>query len=218
MLTATGDFAIDRRSTTDQVAGSLRRQLFDGHLTPGTPLREVDLATAFGVSRSTVREALRTLVAEGLLTRAPNRGVVVRVVSPVELEDLQRARHVLETGAVSAARPAQLSALSDALASYEAAVGTGAPEAVHAAHIAFHQAVVGLAGSDRLSRLGAALLSDLRLALAAADRAADDAAHQLVEHRHLHDLIAAGDTVAALEELSRHLHQDHAAAPGMPPG
>ena len=103
---------------------ALRTSLFDGRLRPGTPLREVELAGALGVSRSTVREALRTLVAENLLTREPNRGVVVRTLDGADVEDLFRARHVLEAGAVRTARAEQLGRLAAALASYE---GGGRP-------------------------------------------------------------------------------------------
>ncbi|MPY92313.1 MAG: GntR family transcriptional regulator [Acidimicrobiia bacterium] len=205
-------FPIDRSSTTDKVVTALRDQLFEGRLSPGTPLREAELATAFGVGRSTVREALRTLVAENLLTRLPNRGVVVRGLDPAELEDLQRARHVLEAGAVSSARAEHLPALGAALAAYEAAVSSGRPELVNAAHIGFHQALVGLAGSQRLSELEATLLNDLRLALAVAEREADDTEEQLAAHRQLHALVAGGDTAAALAELAVHLHQ-HEDAP-----
>src|ERR1700742_4054712 len=64
---------LEHVSTVDRAAEELRRSLFDGDLGPGTPLREVALAEALGVSRSTVREALAILVAEGLVDRVPNK-------------------------------------------------------------------------------------------------------------------------------------------------
>jgi DNA-binding GntR family transcriptional regulator len=64
-------------STVDRVADELRRAVFEGELESGTPLREHGLAESLGVGRSTVREALTILVAEGLATRAPNKGVAV---------------------------------------------------------------------------------------------------------------------------------------------
>ena len=62
---------LEHSSTVDRVAEELRRALFDGEVEAGTPLREVALADAMGVSRSTIREALGVLVAEGLATREP---------------------------------------------------------------------------------------------------------------------------------------------------
>ena len=82
--------ASSRSSTVDRVAEELRRALFDGEVEPGTPLREVALAEAMGVSRSTVREALGVLVAEGLATREPNRGVHVAELDPDSVHDVCR--------------------------------------------------------------------------------------------------------------------------------
>jgi DNA-binding GntR family transcriptional regulator len=200
-----GGLHIERSSITDRVAAALRASLFDGRLRPGTPLREAELAASFDVSRGTVREALRVLVAENLLTRLPNKGVAVRVLHADDVEDLYRARLVLESGAVAAARPDGLEALRRALGAYEAAVAAGEPAQVNETHIGFHTAVVSLAGSARLSALGQALLADLRLVLAAAEREIGDAAEQLVRHRRLFDLIAAGETSAAQAEIEAHL-------------
>ena len=87
-------------STVDRVAEELRRALFDGEVEAGTPLREVALADAMGVSRSTIREALGVLVAEGLATREPNRGVHVSEPDPASVHDVSAARRVLEVAGV----------------------------------------------------------------------------------------------------------------------
>src|SRR3954463_9964821 len=87
-------------STVDRVADELRRALFDGELEPGTPLREVALAESLGVARSTVREALGVLVADGLADRVPNKGTAVHEPSAEEIRDVCRARAVLETAGV----------------------------------------------------------------------------------------------------------------------
>jgi DNA-binding GntR family transcriptional regulator len=66
----------------------LREQIVSGELPPGTRLREVQLCETFGVSRTPVREALRTLAAEGLLELLPNRSVVVSELHLPELTHL----------------------------------------------------------------------------------------------------------------------------------
>ena len=78
---------IDRSSTTEKVAAALRDMLFAGDLLPGTPLREITLADSFGVARSTVREALSVLAAEGLVHKAPNRGVTVTHLTERDLAE-----------------------------------------------------------------------------------------------------------------------------------
>src|SRR5689334_24311419 len=94
--TAFGSLSLEHSSTVDRVADELRRAVFDGELESGTPLREVALAESLGVSRPTVREALGLLVAEGLATREPNRGVSVATPDPDSVRDICRARLVLE--------------------------------------------------------------------------------------------------------------------------
>ncbi|MET0840378.1 MAG: GntR family transcriptional regulator, partial [Marmoricola sp.] len=79
------ELGLQQVSTVDRVAEELRRSLFDGELRPGTALREVALADALGVSRSTVREALAVLVAEGIADRGPNKGTQVRRLDPEQV-------------------------------------------------------------------------------------------------------------------------------------
>ena len=91
-----GTLHLEHASTVDRVAAELRRAVFDGELESGTPLREVALAASLGVSRPTVREALTVLVAEGLATREPNRGVSVASPEAASVRDVCAARLVLE--------------------------------------------------------------------------------------------------------------------------
>src|SRR5438132_14067192 len=72
---------IDRVSVADQVATVLRPRILDGELRPGTSLPEVPLASSLGVSRNTMREAMRILSLEGLLKRNLHRGVTVSQLS-----------------------------------------------------------------------------------------------------------------------------------------
>src|SRR6187549_1964350 len=91
-----GTLRLEHASTVDRVAAELRRAVFDGELESGTPLREVAIAASLGVSRPTVREALTLLVAEGLATREPNRGVSVASPEAASVRDVCAARLVLE--------------------------------------------------------------------------------------------------------------------------
>lgn len=202
---STLDLSFDRASTTQRAAAALRAAVFEGRIPPGAALREAELVASLGVSRGTVREALQILVAENLLVRQPNRGVTVRVLEPADLADVRAARRVLELGAVAAARPDRVDPLRAALTAYERAVALGDARAVTDAHLSFHEALVGLAGSERLRELGRTLLNDLRLHFAAVEHVAQDAAEQLEHHRRLLDLVAAGDRGAAMAEIEHHI-------------
>ena len=151
---AFGTLHLEHSSTVDRVADELRRAVFEGELESGTPLREVALAESLGVSRPTLREALALLVAEGLATREPNRGVTVASPDPESVRDVSRVRAVLETAGVrhwpTAGEEAR-DAVRQALGAYESAVADGASyQELNQRHLAIHLSLVGLTESPRL--------------------------------------------------------------------
>ncbi|MCH7852791.1 MAG: GntR family transcriptional regulator [Proteobacteria bacterium] len=79
-----------------QVLEALRRAIVSGRLAPKQRLTERALIEMLGVSRTVIREALRQIEAEGLIEIIPNKGPVVRELSPAEAKDLYRIRAVLE--------------------------------------------------------------------------------------------------------------------------
>lgn len=200
---------LEHSSTVDRVADELHRAIFDGELESGTPLREVALADSLGVSRPTIREALATLVSEGLATREPNRGVSVTQPDPDSIHDVCRARVVLETAGVRAwaqADQASRAAVRTALEAYTRAVEDKASyQVLNQRHLAFHLTLVGLAGSPRLMAMAESLYSELRLALAQVDRARRNAPEQAGSHTRLVQLLESGDVEATVAELDQHL-------------
>ncbi len=204
-----GSLRLEHSSTVDRVVAELRRAVFDGELESGTPLREVALAESLGVSRPTVREALTVLVGEGLATREPHRGVSVATPDPASIEDVSRARGVLESAGLRAwARASEDSrqAVRTALDEYADAVARDASyEELTRRHLAIHLSLVGLTESPRLVAMATALTAELRLVLAQVDRVRRNAADQAGAHQHLVDLVASGDEAAALAELEAHL-------------
>lgn len=199
-------------SIVDRVADELRRAMFDGDLTPGTPLREVALAASLGVSRATVREALGFLVAEGLADRVTHRGTAVRTLAPADVTDVCRARLALELAGVDRwadASEAARQAVRDALASYTHLAGRKRPRPsateVTAAHLAIHRTLVALIGSERLLSMADVLYAEIRLALASVDRARGNLAEQVHHHTDLVDLLEAGDLAGARADLVAHL-------------
>jgi DNA-binding transcriptional regulator YhcF (GntR family) len=91
---------LNRKSVAEQVVGVLREEILRGNLEPGTPLPEVALAQSFGVSRNTVREAIRSLVNEGLARHHMHRGAVVTEQTVEDIADIHQARSVVELAAI----------------------------------------------------------------------------------------------------------------------
>jgi DNA-binding GntR family transcriptional regulator len=200
---------LEHSSTVDRVVEELRRALFDGEVEPGTPLRELALADAMGVSRSTIREALGILVAEGLATREPNRGVHVTELDPDAVHDVCTARAVLEIAGLRRWESAGEQSRADcraALSAFATVADSGAsPAELTAAHLAIHRAFVGLTESARLVALAESLTAEIRLALAKVDRIRRNAGAQVHSHQTLLELLDRGDVEAAVTELTHHL-------------
>ena len=149
-----------------QVESVLRQAIVDGRFRPGQRLTERELTVSLGVSRTLVREALRQLESEGLISVIHNRGPVVRELSADEIKDLYAIRAVLEgLAAYSFAEKAsdesmQLlgRAVADTIAAYEAGQAARALEGKNR----FYEILVNGAGSPSLSTMLATLHTRIR--------------------------------------------------------
>lgn len=144
-----------------QVLDRLRRAIISGRLAPGQRLTERDLTTMMAVSRTVVREALRQLETEGLVAIIPNKGPVVRELSPGEAKDLYRIRGVLEGLAARLfaenADTREVEALEAALAAVVSAYDDGDVEGILAAKNRFYDVLNGGADSETLATMVATL-------------------------------------------------------------
>ena len=204
-----GTLHLEHASTVDRVAAELRRAVFDGELESGTPLRELAIAASLGVSRPTVREALTVLVAEGLATREPNRGVSVASPLPDSVRDVCAARLVLEGAGVRRWREAtehQRALVHQTLEAYIGATRADASyQELNERHLAFHVSLVGLTGSPRLVAMQEALVAELKLALAQVDRLRRNAHDMADSHAALVRLLDDDDIEGAHGFLVAHL-------------
>lgn len=93
------------RTLPGMITHSLREAILSGALSGGVQLKQEELAAQFGVSMSALREALKTLEAEGLVVFFPNRGAVVSQLSAEEAQEIFDMRLFLELGALELAIP-----------------------------------------------------------------------------------------------------------------
>lgn len=99
-----------------RIASELRDAILDGEYAPGTRIRQEDLADRYGVSRVPVREALRMLEAEGLLTLVANTGAWVTRLTLADCEELYRIRERIEPLLLAYSIPALTPAAIDRFA------------------------------------------------------------------------------------------------------
>jgi DNA-binding GntR family transcriptional regulator len=201
--------ALARATTVERMAEGICELILRGEVEPGTALRESQLQATIGVSRNTIREALRLLERDGLVTYSPYRGVTVTELDGEDVVDLFRGRRTLELSAVDAADSMtadQLEELSDARAAREAAVAKRDWHAAFEADMRFHAAIVALLGSRTLDRFFVGLLRKIRLGfymrggLSTEGYQRDTEQHLLIE-----ESLRDGDLDAARAAVREHL-------------
>jgi DNA-binding GntR family transcriptional regulator len=198
--------ALRRRGTADLIAAEVRARILAGDLVPGDPLREADLAEAFGVARNTVREALRLLTQGGLAAHEVHRGVTVRSHTPAEVAATFGLRTILETAAARRAGTLdgeERARLRQALEASEQAAAEGDMKGVLTGNLEFHRELVRLRGNTRLDEIFNGLLAEIRLILTSLQP--DVAGPWLVRNRELADLMERGDAETFAAQLERYL-------------
>lgn len=198
-----------RTSTAEQVADVLRHRITDGDLPPRTHLSEERLIDVLHISRNTLREAFRLLTHEGLLVHELHRGVFVRKLDGADLLDLYRLRRTIECDVVRslpALQPGALRQLYDDVEAGESAARSGDWVAAGRANMRFHRHLVALAQSPRTDEVTERLLAELRLAFHTV--ASPQRLHEpyVGRNRRLLELVAAGESKRAAEELESYLH------------
>ncbi len=209
MPSAPAPLAIDRAATPRRIADAVRTAILAGEIAPGMPLREVSLANRLGVSRHPVREAFRLLAAEGFVEHQPFRGVMVRQLTAADVADIYQVRRMIEARGIEAsavASPATLRELDPLVTGFDRAVRAEDWDAAFAIDRDFHVALVGLAGSPRLTDLAGRILLELRLAhFLSNDVDTAGFRRSRAQHREIVRLIRHGSRAAARAALLRHL-------------
>jgi DNA-binding GntR family transcriptional regulator len=199
---------INRASVADQVASILRQRILNGELPPGTALQEVPTAVSLGVSRNTMREATRILSLEGLLKRNAHRGVTVARLSPEDVAEIYQLRHLMETAAVLAAKPADADVLSElriALEGYERSVREADWVPAVRFDLQFHTLLIRFHRNSRLESFYQKLIGELRMGMVLVDRKHDDPGGLVPVHRKMYDLLTAGESQECAKLLAQHL-------------
>jgi len=190
----------------ETVAAALRADILSGATRPGTLLRQEDLAARFAMSRIPVRDALRLLEAEGLVTIATNRGAQVSQLSNSEVAEIYHLRILLECNCLSLAIPRMSAADLDRIERIRrrAEIDATTPE-WSAGDWLFHEALYRPSGHDRQIEIirGLRTTSDL---YAAAHRALPrERERWLADHRAIVAACRARQTADAVTALTTHL-------------
>jgi DNA-binding GntR family transcriptional regulator len=199
-----------RVGLVETLAAELREGIKAGRLVPGYRLVEADLQRDFGVSRGPIREALSRLEAEGLVEIVPNRGALVRRMTPRDIRDLVAARELIEGGAAESAARAAAGSRAAATLAAESRQWAVTRDAVgfQRASERFHTMLMELSGNRLLVNIAAQLQVQAYWALFG---------HEIVtvercrlsggEHAAIAEAILAGDEDAAQTLMRSHIRR-----------
>ena len=206
------------RALYEEVAELLRQRIFRRELEPGSWIDELKIAEEFGISRTPLREALKVLAAEGLVTMKVRRGAYVTEVSERDLADVYHLLALLESDAVAVvaerASDAQIAELKALHAELEAAAKPGHVDREHffAINERFHMRVLAIADNRWRDQMVADLRKVMKLNRHNSLLKAGRIAESLAEHRAVMAAIEARDPAAAMARMQAHFRSGLEAA------
>ncbi len=211
-MEAPGGKQLPARAAVDRVYATLRQGILDGTYAQGARLGEVELADALGVSRTPVREALRRLGSEGLLSTMPNKGAWVRTWTEGELSNISDLRALLEghAAALAAARVtgADISYLNDLVTRMEAATADlDDPDIdlITELNGAFHGFIAAASGNALLPDMMKSLIHVPVVSRTFRLYSGDRMRQSMRQHREVLDALTAGDPAWAEAVMRVHI-------------
>jgi DNA-binding GntR family transcriptional regulator len=193
----------------DVVFKTLRQGILTGELKPGERLMEIHLANKLGVSRTPIREAIRKLELEGLVTMIPRRGAEVAQITEKSMRDVLEVRKVLDKLSVELAceriTEEEKEKLGEAGQGFEQAVAAGDFANIAKADVVFHDIIVEASRNMRLIQMVNNLAEQMyRYRF---EYIKDASRHQRIieEHRQIYEGIISGDKEAAGAASGTHI-------------
>jgi DNA-binding GntR family transcriptional regulator len=198
-----------RTSLRETIAERLRGAIIAGEMRPGQVYSAASIAGELGVSATPVREAMLTLVQEGMVEVAPNKGFRVIELTDADLDQMTHIRRLIEVPTVAevAAGPrrAEAAALRPAAdAIVKAADASDLGEYLRADR-AFHLGLLELSGNEMLVQIVGDLRSRARLYGLRSLTESGALSSSAAEHAELLDLVLAGDDEGARALMDRHI-------------
>ena len=198
------------RALYEEVAELLRHRIFSRELEPGNWIDELKIAEEYGISRTPMREALKVLAAEGLVTMKVRRGAYVTEVSAQDLSDIYHLLSLLESDAAGVvAEKATDAELADLLALHgeleEASKpGTANADAFFAINERFHMRLLEIANNRWRDQMVADLRKVMKLNRHNSLLKTGRIDESLQEHRAILAALTARDAAATVERMRAH--------------
>jgi DNA-binding GntR family transcriptional regulator len=198
---------ISRTSVAESAYRAIRGSLLAARFRPGERLVESQLATALGVSRGPIREALRRLRHEGLVVELPHRGSYAREFTIDDVVDIYNVRVGLESVAIRlAVRSRQPTAgLRQLIEAMRSAGSEGDVARVSERELEFHELLCELSENARIANLFDSIAAQVQMAVAMDNALYGNLVDIADEHEPVVEAMETGDEEFAVQSLSNHI-------------
>lgn len=202
--------SLSPRALYEEVAELLRQRIFNRELEPGSWIDELKIAEAYGISRTPLREALKVLAAEGLVTMKVRRGAYVTEVSERDLADVYHLLSLLEADAAGVvalkASESQIAELQDLHHELEATAKPGRQdrELFFEINERFHMRLLQIANNRWRDQMVADLRKVMKLNRHNSLLKSGRIEESLNEHRALMTAISSRDAALAMQRMQEH--------------
>ncbi|GAB4099570.1 GntR family transcriptional regulator [Sinomonas halotolerans] len=209
MAVAASLLGLEKKSLREQAVSALRRAITSGELEPGRHLVETELSEMLGISRGTLREALRQLEQEGLASAGPRGRLSVRHLDAKEIRDIFAVRAALESLAsrtlIEQPRRAKaVGELRDALELMAEAAERSLEDRIEA-DLDFHRLLCRLSGNETLLHQWLSLEGSIRMSIMFAGLERATSNMSVDRHRDVVDAIESGDVDTARQTIIEHM-------------
>ena len=202
-----------RATLAGEVRNEIERMIVDGDLRGGEKLNELSLSNAMGVSRGTVREAIRSLADSGLIDLIANRGAFVHETTLEEVQNLYDIRNVIFSMACGAAarragqglEPDLVARLEKNLEKMRGAHAKNDMQSYYKLNIEFHDMLIKAAGNPKVKTIYDNLVKEMHLFRKRGLSIATNIARSIEEHSAISAAVEAGDEQAAKAAAENHI-------------
>jgi DNA-binding GntR family transcriptional regulator len=210
MTSAPGLVGLTKTNLREQALASLRTAITSGQVPPQTPMVETELSEQLQISRGTLREAMRQLQQEGLLTAGSRGRLYVRHLGPKEICEIFGVRAALEALAVQAlaVRADRAEATAELRSLLHTMSEAGAEVDLKGrieADLDFHRALCRLTDNDTLLHTWESLEGSIRMSIMFAGSERAIRSMDVARHVAIVDAIASGDAAAAAAAVHEHM-------------
>lgn len=194
----------------DVVFNTLRDEILKGEMKPGARLMEIHLADRLGVSRTPIREAIRMLELEGLVTMVPRRGAQVAQISAKGLKDVLEVRRALDVLAMELAcgriTQEEIGELREVCDRFREATQTEDPVLIAKADVELHDRIVQASRNEKLVQMVGNLSQQIYRYRLEYIKDASQHGRLIEEHEEIYRCISLRDKEAGARAIRMHIY------------